>query len=123
MTANATAARRLVADAARNGVAEDVPKTESVLFTGVPHTDVLTFLSGYRFHKRSSDGDNNRIQEYIRRRVRAGALGRWSVGVIGNSLASADTKRCDLGRGVAVRMVRRSRLRTAGDSPDVEQPS
>lgn len=115
LTANAAAARRLVAAAAKNGIAEESPR-ESALFTAVPHADVLTFLSDYAFHKRSSDGDSGRIQEYIRKRVRAGALGRWSVGVIGNSLASADTKRCDLGSGVDVRMVRRSRLRTEGDS-------
>ncbi|MEJ8280881.1 Z1 domain-containing protein [Pseudonocardia spirodelae] len=112
---NARAGRELVAAAARNGVAAP-SHAESALFTGVPHEDVLDFLESYSFHERSADGDSRRISEYIRRRVRDGALGRWSVGVIGNSLESADTKRCDLGSGVDVRMVRRARLHYDADT-------
>ncbi|MHC1558096.1 Z1 domain-containing protein [Actinomycetospora sp. C-140] len=106
---NARAARHLVARAANDGIA--VPShSESALFTQVPHEDVLEFLEAYSFHDRSSDGGGGRMADYIRQRVRSGSLGRWSVGVVGNSLANADTKRCDLGNGVDVRMVRRARL-------------
>ncbi|MCE3556314.1 Z1 domain-containing protein [Pseudonocardia sp. RS11V-5] len=106
---NATAARALVAHAAKDGTATP-SRDETALFTEVPHQHVLEFLDSYSFHERSSDGDGGRIAEYIRRRVRAGALGRWSVGVIGNSQDKASTKRCDLGSGIDVKMVRRSRL-------------
>lgn len=115
LAGNARAARDLVAAAKNNGI-ESPSHAESALFTKVPHEDVLEFLDGYSFHERSSDGDSARIAEYIRRRVRRGALGRWSVGVIGNSLPNADTKRCDLGSGVDVRMVRRARLNYGADT-------
>ncbi|MCO1655302.1 Z1 domain-containing protein [Pseudonocardia sp. S2-4] len=111
---NAAAARGLVADSAKYGIRTG-SNGESALFTHVPHEYVLRFLSEYAFHERSSDGDGARMAEYIRRRVRAGSLGRWSVGVVGNSLATADTKRCDLGSGIDIRMVRRSRLDYDGD--------
>jgi hypothetical protein len=111
---NAAAARALVARAAKDGIRTE-SRDETELFTHVSHEDVLRFLSDYSFHERASDGGGPRMAEYIRRRVRAGSLGRWSVGVIGNSLSTADTKRCDLGSGVDVRMVRRSRLSYDGD--------
>lgn len=112
---NARAGRDLVAAAVRSGVG--TPSTgESALFTGVPHDDVLDFLAAYAFHERSSDGDGRRIAEYIRRRVRQGSLGRWSVGIVGNSMEGADTKRCDFGSGVDVRMVRRARLHYDADT-------
>ncbi|GAA1840590.1 Z1 domain-containing protein [Pseudonocardia alni subsp. carboxydivorans] len=115
LAANASAARALVAQAAKDGTAAP-SRDETALFTEVPHQAVLDFLASYSFHERSTDYDElssnggGRLAEYIRRRVRAGALGRWSVGVIGNSRDKADTKRCDLGSGIDVRMVRRSRL-------------
>lgn len=109
LEANAAAGRVLVSRAARDGSASP-SRDESALFTDVPHEHVLEFLASYSFHARSSDGHSGRIAEYVRKRVRAGSLGRWSVGVIGNSQPKADTKRCDLGSGVEVRMVRRARL-------------
>ncbi|MBP2365373.1 Z1 domain-containing protein [Pseudonocardia parietis] len=111
---NAEAARELVTRAAKHGIPTK-SRGETALFTEVPHENVLEFLSSYSFHERSSDADTARISEYIRRRVRAGALGRWSVGVIGNSQAAADTKTCKLGDEVEVRMVRRSRMPHEGD--------
>lgn len=110
---NAEAARDLVALAVRDGI-RTRSRAGTELFTDVPHDDVLRFLSTYTFHERSTDADSGRIAEYIRRRVRAGALGRWSVGVIGNSQAT-DTKTCRLGDDVEVRMVRRSRMPHEGD--------
>ncbi|GAA1251874.1 Z1 domain-containing protein [Pseudonocardia aurantiaca] len=109
LEANAAAARTLVARAAKDGTATP-SRDETALFTEVPHQAVLEFLSTYSFHDRSSDGHSGRLAEYIRKRVRAGSLGRWSIGVVGNSQDTADTKRCDLGSGIDVKMVRRSRL-------------
>ncbi|ODU04060.1 MAG: endonuclease [Pseudonocardia sp. SCN 72-86] len=111
---NAEAARELIGRAAKDGIRAQ-SRNETALFTDVPHEDVLEFLRSYCFHERSSDGDAARMSEYIRRRVRAGALGRWSVGVIGNSQAMSPTKPCDFGSGVEVRMVRRSRMPHEGD--------
>lgn len=111
---NASAARSLVAAAAQHGTRQDVGD-ESALFTRVPHDEVVAFLGRYSFHERSSDAHSGRLIDYIGKRVAAGSLGRWSVGVIGNSQPSADTKRCDLGSGIDVRMVRRSRLDITGE--------
>jgi hypothetical protein len=110
LAGNAAAARSLVAAASKDGVTEDQPRSDSALFTGVPSDDIVQFLGSYSFHDRSSDGDRNRLVSYIEKRVKDGALRQWSVGVIGNSQGSANTGRCDLGSGVDVRMVKRSRL-------------
>jgi len=110
LVANAAAARALVAAADRSGIPEPAPRPETALFTQVPHDRVVTFLESYAFHERSSDGDRGRLVDYIGKRVRDGSLRLWSVGVIGNSLPGATTGRCDLGSGVEVRMVKRSRL-------------
>ncbi|SHK41409.1 Z1 domain-containing protein [Pseudonocardia thermophila] len=104
---NAAAARALVAAAARDGE-RATPREQTALFTDVPYTDVVDFLSGYEFHEDSSDGDRDRLIGYITKRVKAGALQRWSVAVIGNG--RNETEVCDLGSGVAVRMVKRARL-------------
>ncbi len=117
LAANAAAARALVAAATKEGISESAP-SESALFTGVPHDEITRFLGSYSFHERSSDGHSGRLIGYIGKRVAAGSLGRWSVGVVGNSQPSADTKRCDLGSGVDVRMVRRSRLSNSGEGPN-----
>ena len=110
LAANATAARALVAASAKDGIAEPPPRAETALFTQVPYDDIVEFLDSYSFHERSSDGDRKRLVSYVEKRVAAGALRRWSVAVIGNSRSPAETKFCDLGSGVAVRMVKRARL-------------
>ena len=110
LTDNAAAARALVGAAQRNGITEPPPRPETALFTQVPHDDVIAFLNAYTFHERSSDGDRGRLVDYIGKRVRGGALQRWSVGVIGNSLPGSSTERRDVGTGIEVRMVKRSRL-------------
>ncbi|WP_448617251.1 Z1 domain-containing protein [Geodermatophilus sp. URMC 65] len=107
---NAAAARALVAAAAANGIADPPPRRETALFTQVPYDDVTEFLRAYSFHERSSDGDSARLLSYIEKRVKAGGLLRWSVAVIGNSRSDVDTKPCDLGSGVSLRMVKRARL-------------
>ncbi|GHE08375.1 Z1 domain-containing protein [Klenkia taihuensis] len=110
LASNAAAARSLIGDAQRHGVRETPPREETALFTQVPHDDVKAFLLKYAFDERSSDGDRTRLIEYIAKRVSKGALGQWSVAVVGNSRPGATTLRCDLGNEVAVRMVKRSRL-------------
>jgi hypothetical protein len=116
LAANARAARAMVAAAEKDGVVEPEPRDECVLFTQVPYRDVLEFLRSYSFHEKSSDGDRNRLATYIAKRVRQNSLLRWSVGIIGNSKPGADTNRCDLGSGVKVRMVKRSRLGQKSDT-------
>ncbi|MEJ2866733.1 Z1 domain-containing protein [Actinomycetospora sp. OC33-EN08] len=114
---NASAARKLVEAAFKDGI-ETKSHVESALFTQVPHEDVLEFLDDYSFQERSSDANSARISQYITQRVSEGALGRWSVGVIGNSRSGADTKTCNFGSGVEVRMVRRARLAYDADDFD-----
>ncbi|QBJ97890.1 endonuclease [Rhodococcus sp. ABRD24] len=104
---NAAAARALVGAAAKDGVREEDRK-QSAVFTDVPYGTVVDFLQTYEFHRESSDGDRNRLVNYVSKRVRAGALLRWSVAVIGNS--RGETAACDMDGGVSVRMVKRARL-------------
>jgi hypothetical protein len=82
----------------------------------VPHDDIVGFLENYAFNERSEDGDRERLVDYIGKRVRNGALRQWSVAVVGNSRPGATTERCNLGSGVAVRMVKRSRLGQASET-------
>lgn len=105
---NAAAARDLVTAAKKDGVTGERVRDQTALFTDVPFDEVLGFLSRYEFHKDSSDGDRDRLTSYITKRVRSGALGRWSIAVIGNG--RDETEPCDLGSGVSVRMVKRARL-------------
>lgn len=107
---NAKAARSLIAAAVRNGITEEAPRPETALFTAVPSDDVIAFLGSYSFHERSSDGGRKQLISYIEKRMKGGALNRWSVGVIGNSQSTSKTASCDLGSGIEVKMVKRSRL-------------
>jgi hypothetical protein len=110
LAANANAARGLIEAAAKDGVRNDPPdgRQQTALFTDVPYDDVIDFLRNYEFHADSSDGDRDRLIGYITKRVQSGALGRWSVAVVGNGRDG--TAPCDLGGGVSVRMVKRARL-------------
>ncbi|BCN63265.1 endonuclease [Prescottella equi] len=118
LASNAAAARALVAAAAEEGVRDPLDR-EAALFTDVPYGNIIDFLNSYEFHEDSADGDRARLVGYITKRVRAGALGRWSVGVIGNG--KDNTKPCSLGSGVEVRMVKRARLghsKSSGEERD-----
>jgi hypothetical protein len=114
LAGNAAAARSLVAVAVRDGNVEEPPRKETALFTQVPYGDVVAFLRSYSFHSDSSDGDRKRLIAYIDKRVERGALRRWSVAVVGNS-KSETMQCCNLGSGIAVRMVKRSRLGQASE--------
>lgn len=109
LSENAAAARALIDTALEHGTDQE-SRSETALFTHVPHEDVVAFLERYSFHERSEDGDRRRLVDYIGKRVRQGALHRWSVAVIGNSQPGATTRRCNLGDGVDIRMVKRARL-------------
>jgi hypothetical protein len=108
LTGNAAAARALVTAAAKDGVRYEEVRKQTTVFTDVPYDDVIDFLGSYEFHKESSDGDRDRLVSYIKKRVRAGALLRWSVAVIGNGRDETEPR--DMGGGVSVRMVKRARL-------------
>lgn len=110
LDANAAATRTLIGSASRHGHRGTSPRQETAVFTQVPDEDIAAFLSQYSFHERSEDGDRKRLLDYISKRVKNGALTQWSVAVIGNSSPGAKTRRCDLGSGVQVRMVKRARL-------------
>ncbi|MGW0042530.1 Z1 domain-containing protein [Rhodococcus sp. NPDC003348] len=115
LAANASAARALVAAAAADGVRHEEVRKQTALFTDVPYSSIIDFLKTYEFHKDSSDGDRARLIDYITKRVRTGALGLWSVAVIGNSRDT--TAACQLGSAVTVRMVKRAKLGQKGQDP------
>lgn len=118
---NAAAARALVSAAARHGIRES-SREQTALFTDVPYSDILDFLHSYEFHEDSTDADRKRLVAYIEKRVRAGALRRWSVAVIGSNRGNTEFR--DMGGGVSVRMVKRARLghkdQELGDVADIK---
>jgi hypothetical protein len=105
---NETAAKTLLAESRAHGVQEMCTK-ERVLYTAVPHDAVIRFLNTYSWHEKSADGRRNRLTGYIRKRVAAGSLRRWSVAVIGSERGS--DKSWEFGNDeCGVTMVRRARL-------------
>ncbi|MCZ4569766.1 Z1 domain-containing protein [Rhodococcus erythropolis] len=112
MARNAAAARALVTAAAKDGVRYEEVRKQTAVFADVPYDHVQDFLRSYEFHKESSDGDRDRLVSYITKRVRAGALLRWSIAVIGNGRDETEPR--DMGGGVSVRMVKRARLGQKG---------
>lgn len=119
---NASATRALLDDAAKDGVSTEIGREQAALFTDVPYVYVVDFLRNYEFHRDSPDGDRDRLVGYIEKRVRKGALQRWSIAVIGNGRDETESR--DLGGGVSVRMVKRARLgqrdEPTGDVADIK---
>ncbi|GGV31648.1 endonuclease [Streptomyces longisporoflavus] len=115
---NQEAARELVRRAVTEAVTHDSrPQEGRHVLHGVPHTDVLDFLSRYRFHEKSQECDTKLISSYIRRRVREGSLQRWNVAVIGNSAGNA-TSDFTFAPDVTVGRVTRARLHNLTGEPD-----
>ncbi|MEV0319080.1 Z1 domain-containing protein [Streptomyces sp. NPDC050658] len=115
---NQDAACDLVRRAVTEAVTQDQrPEEGRHLLRGVPHTDVLGFLSRYRFHENSQECDAKLISSYIRRRVRQGSLLRWNIAIIGNP-ASGNEADFAFAPGVSVGRITRSRLHNPTGEPD-----
>jgi len=88
---NQQAAGKLVANAvAATRKVEARPERGRYVLRDIPHELVLDFLTEYRFHPKSHEGDAGLISEYIRRRVAVGSLRRWNVAVIGTPVTGTE---------------------------------
>lgn len=119
LQANADAAKALIERAAVEGHRNEDVGDNRALFEDVPHRFVLDFLNAYEFHPESAEADRRKLVAYIDKRLRAGALTRWNVGVIGSNRNDAQPYE-DI-PGSPIGMVRRGRIAkidgTAADAP------
>ncbi|WP_208863434.1 Z1 domain-containing protein [Cellulosimicrobium cellulans] len=106
---NIKAARALVSAVETEADEHRVDGAQHV-FTSVPHTAVLKFLSKYGFHKKWAIATSQLLSDYISKRVQDGALKRWNVAVIGNTPTGAND--FSFSDGVTVGLVTRARLDT-----------
>jgi hypothetical protein len=84
-----------------------------LIYCDVDADEILKFLREYRFHEKARDLRPDLIRGYIEAQNRNGELRRWNVGVITRK-ASAAEERLDLGPGVHVPLLRRSRVADIG---------
>ncbi|WP_338597165.1 Z1 domain-containing protein [Saccharopolyspora sp. SCSIO 74807] len=117
---NQDAAKRLVAAAVRSCTRQE-ESAGRFIFRGVPHTYMIDFLEAYDFHTESQECNSELLIQYIEKRVRkAGALGRWNIAIVGNTIDSPDTPRAfEFAPDVAVGRVIRSGL-TSGEQSSVD---
>ncbi|MDJ1137342.1 Z1 domain-containing protein [Streptomyces iconiensis] len=107
---NQRAARTLVTGAAAAADRHDArPEDGRHVLHGVNHELVLDFLEEYSFHPKSQEGDSRLLTEYIQRRVKAGALRRWNVALIGTPVRN-DEDSFTFGPDISVGRVSRARV-------------
>jgi hypothetical protein len=80
---NISAARTLVNRASAEATSHTADGSRHV-FRDVPYTTILGFLTEYSFHEDWNVATTELLTEYIQKRVRADALRRWNVAIIGN---------------------------------------
>ncbi|MFK4089341.1 Z1 domain-containing protein [Kribbella sp. NPDC020789] len=92
----------------------DLPAEEGrYVIRDVDSEDVLKFLDRYRFHERSQECDSHLLSTYIERRRRAGALRKWNVAIVGNSIDAAPGS-YTFAPGITTGRVVRAQLGTPG---------
>ncbi|MEU7433709.1 Z1 domain-containing protein [Streptomyces sioyaensis] len=96
--------------------AEGVSPEGRYLLRGVPHGLVIDFLRSYQFHEKSPENDADLITGYIEKRVRAGALRRWNVAIIGNPPGEPEQD-FEFAPGVTIGRVTRARVGSETDEP------
>jgi hypothetical protein len=106
---NAVAVENLLAAAGGDARKDEAPAANKALWRGVDGEDVLAFVERYRFHDRSTDAPNGLMADYIRKRMAAGGLNSWNVGVIGND-PKPGVKTVELPGGRSIGYAVRSRL-------------
>ena len=120
---NQQAARKLVSGASGETNRQDTnPQRGRYVLRGVPHELILDFLKEYRFHANSHEGDAWLISEYIERRVKAGALRRWNVAIVGTRATGIPARDFSFAPGIAVGHATRARLKnpTEPDFADIK---
>lgn len=98
-------------------VGEPLPRGRALL-EGVSGSEVLDFLSEYRFHSGNRQFAEGHVLEYIRRRLAGGGLKKWNVGVVGRGSQLNESEE-DIGLGFSVYPVTRTRLASQPDYADI----
>jgi hypothetical protein len=105
---NAYAAKALIDACLSAGGSPSDFDDNRLLFKDVPHDRITRYLAEYAFHPKSTEADSRRLLGYIEKRLRAGALKRWNVAVIGSN--RTDAKPYKLDSSIEIGMVRRGRI-------------
>lgn len=75
---------------------------------------IVSFLASYNFHPNSRDLNNELLSRYILGRLDEGELEHFNLAVMGRSGGGADLGQLDLGLGMPVGCINRSRLKVVG---------
>jgi hypothetical protein len=107
---NLDAARQLISavDGSSSAIRSQV--NGRVIWKNVSADLVKGFLRKYEIHERSGDLDRNLIIGYVDKQNELGALRSWNIVVVGRGNGDERDK-LDMGCGVKIRRVNRSRLR------------
>jgi hypothetical protein len=112
---NLEAARKLVKRITARGVERGSVRSSSIVFHDIPAEDILAFIDEYNFHK--SPGSLLRrdlIKGYIEDQNAGGELLRWNVVIKGKDKGESEEGTIDLGSGVSVPLLTRSRRSRIG---------
>jgi hypothetical protein len=107
---NAAAVNALLVQAEAQGRADSAPSAVPVarlLYRSVPTSAVLDFLRDYEVNRHSTEYSDALVLEYVSRRMKAGGLLAWNVGLVGK--AGDGTARVDLPGGRTTYAVTRAR--------------
>lgn len=115
---NLDAGKRLLARLRADGAVQDRVKDRFWRFRDVPAEAISAFIEDYRFHANSQELKGDLIREYIREQNWNGALTRWNVVVVGRR-ADMGVTEIDLGSGIKVPLLERSRLRRPGADANI----
>jgi hypothetical protein len=105
---NLVASRILLEHSAADGAGPEHPIAGRSLFRNVPSRDVLEFIGTYAFHQ-GTELRSDLLRGYIEAQNREGELVRWNVAVVGREPEPGEPM-LDLGRGIRVRPLNRSKL-------------
>lgn len=112
LSENITAGRELIQatrDAPRHS-----PRRGITIIGPVPSTEIIRFLSRYRFHENSRDLNSKLITTYIDDRRKDGELTHFRIAVMGRDPASERLGALDLGLEQPVGCINRARLDVVG---------
>lgn len=114
LTNNMDAAKRLINRASASGAGPVTRERRPGwwILHDVNFETIKSFLNEYAFHPNQADLSSKTINAYIDAQVARGVLSAWNIAVIGRSDTRFGTK--DLGSGVLVSKITRSRLNIPG---------
>lgn len=112
---NLSAARTLLARAAQEAaLCQTTPS--SLVFKSLKVDDVVNFLDDYSFHSNSEMSDGL-LRKYVKQQNGYGALLEWNLAIVTKATPDGPDQFIDLGPGIRVNLIQRSRLK-GGTDPD-----